>query len=249
MSARDWPDDDQAAGWRLRTLTVAVLGLLLAAAGAAVFADLRTTTSAAPDASLAPVTGSSGLLPAADTDLAVRVGVAEPVEPLLTAPSVEWELVSGVAVPVSRSAGPRDVDGPVHGGFARSQTGGLVAAMQLSTRYALTPQDGWREVVERQVLPGVGRDVYTRRRALVVLDDPPGSYGQFAGFRVVTFTRDVMVVQLVSRFSPAGRLQVVAVTVKWVQGDWRLELQPDGAVSATVQPVADLDGFVLWGGA
>ena len=162
---------------------------------------------------------------------------------------VTWQLLSGVALPYNDTAGPRVVDGPVYGGFERSQTGALLAAVQISTRYALTPGKGWREVVERQVLPGVGREVYTRLRTGVLLDDPPGTYGQFAGFRVVAFTPDVTVVQLVSRFALTGALQVSTATVKWARGDWRLELQPDGGVSPSLQLIEDLDGFVVWGGA
>ena len=106
-----------------------------------------------------------------------------------------WQLFSGVALPYSSTAGPRSVDGPVYAGYERSQTGALIAAAQLGTRYLLTPGDGWREVAERQVLPGVGREVFLAARAEVDdLDVPPGTYGQLAGFRVVAFTPDVAVI-------------------------------------------------------
>ena len=77
--------------------------------------------------------------------------------------------------------------------------------------------------------------------------DPPGTYGQTAGFRFVAFTPDVASIQLVTRFPTSGSLQIVTVTVKWVDGDWRLELQPDGGSSPTAQRISDLDGFVVWG--
>ena len=48
---------------------------------------------------------------------------------------------------------------------------------------------------------------------------------------------------------PRASGQVTTTTVKWVHGDWRLELQPDGGPSPTAQTVPDLDGFVVWGGA
>ena len=145
------------------------------------------------------------------------------------------------------SAPPLEVDGPVYSGYERSQIGALIAAVQLGTRYLLTPGDLWREVLQRQALAGVGRDVFARNRATVDADDPPGTYGQPAGFRFVAFTPDVASIQLVSRFPTSGNLQVVTVTVKWARGDWRLELQPDGGSSPTAQAVRDLDGFVVWG--
>ena len=51
------------------------------------------------------------------------------------------------------------------------------------------------------------------------LDVPPGTYGQFAGFRVVAFTPDVAVIAFVSRFALTGRLQTTTTTVKWADGD------------------------------
>lgn len=251
---RTWPDRkhlDEPTGWRPGTVAAAGMALLLLAASAVALgggngdSDRAASPGAPGQPAVSAPTGSSPPGKPADDS-----GAEEPgVEPLLTAPDVTWQLLSGVALPYSSTAGPFRVDGPVYGGFERSQTGGLLAAVQISTRYALTPGHGWREVVERQVLPGVGREVYTRLRAGVVLDDPPGSYGQLAGFRVVAFTPDVTVVQLVSRFALTGALQASTATVKWARGDWRLELQPDGGVSPSLQVVPDLDGFVVWGGA
>jgi hypothetical protein len=168
-------------------------------------------------------------------------------EPLLVAPQVDWQLFAGVALPYSATAGPLQVDGPVYSGYQRSQTGALIAAVQIANRYLFTPGEQWRQVVERQVLPGVGRQVFVRNRAGAVADDPPGTYGQAAGFRFVAFTPDVASIQLVSRFPTTGNLQLVTVTVRWVDGDWRLQLQPDGGTSPTAQAVPDLDGFVVWG--
>ena len=85
------------------------------------------------------------------------------------------------------------------------------------------------------------------RAAMDDTPDPPGTYGQTAGFRFVAFTPDVASIQLVTRFPTSGNLQIVTVTVKWVDGDWRLELQPDGGSSPTAQRSSDLDGFVVWG--
>ena len=205
----------------------------------------RPSSPSRPAAATTPSTGLvSGVQPAG-------AAYASPViEPLLTAPPVTWELFSGVALPYSPTAGPHTVDGPVYAGYQRSQVGALIAAAQLGTRSLLTPGQGWREVSGRQLLPGPGRAVFLAARATVdELTVPPGTYGQFAGFRVVTFTPDVAVLQLVSRFALTGRLQLTTTTVRWVGGDWRLELQPDGGSSPTAQAVPNLDGFVVWGGA
>jgi hypothetical protein len=234
-------------------VTVAALTLLLLAATTVTLLGedrspaptARATRPTAPAVS----TGRGG-----DSDVASDVGLAEAaaqveaVEPLLIAPEdVSWQLFMGVALPSSPTAGPTVLDGPVHAGFARTQQGALLAAVQLGTRYLLTPGEGWREVLDRQVLPGAGRDAFAVNRAGVDPQAPPGTYGQIAGFRVVTFTPDVAVVQLVSRFPTSGVLQVTTTTVRWVGGDWRLQLQPDGGTSPTAQVAPSLDDFVVWG--
>jgi hypothetical protein len=227
-------------------VTVAALTLLLLAATA--------VTLLGDDRSPAPTAPAAGTGRGGDSDVASDVGLAEAaaqvdvVEPLLIAPEdVSWQLFMGVGLPYSPTAGPAAVDGPVYSGFQRSQAGALLAAVHLGTRYLLTPGEGWREVLDRQVLPGAGRDAFAVNRAGVDPQAPPGTYGQIAGFRVVTFTPDVAVVQLVSRFPTSGVLQVTTTTVRWVGGDWRLQLQPDGGTSPTAQAVPSLDGFVVWG--
>ena len=234
-------------GSRLATFLaggVAVLLLLGAGAWTLRAGSGAAMTSPAPKASSIPALAPIHPTPGA----AASPGVGGS-DPLLRAPQVNWQLFSGVALPYSPTAGPLKHDGPVFSGFERSQAGALIAAAQLATRYLLTPGSGWRDVVARQVLPGTGRDAYLRVRAQVEVNDPPGTYGQLAGFRIVAYTGDVAVIQQVSRFSYTGRLQVTTATVEWVGGDWRLELQPDGGSSPTAQAVPNLDGFVMWGGA
>ena len=248
MDTWDGQGWDEPGGRRrpgtLAAVAVAVLVLVAAGAAAMLGGDSRpSTASGHPPAPVPAAAVDSTAPPAPDS--------AAGPEPLLTAPEVSWELVNGVAVPVSATAGPTIAAGPVRRGFERSQAGGLLAAAQISIRSTLTPGQGWRAVVEEQVLPGTGRDVFTRLRARVEADDPAGTYGQLAGFRIVAFTPDVTVVQLVTRYGAgaARQLQVLALTVKWIDGDWRLQLQPDGGASPTAQLVPDLDGFVVWGGA
>ena len=229
---------------------VAVL-LLLGAGSVALFGGGRATVAVpSPLATPAgPTTPSAAPISGAEPPH----GLAQPTAvtgPLLTGPPVTWQLFSGVALPSSPTYGPHTVDGPVYAGYQRSQAGALVAAAQLGARYLLTPGARWRDVARRQLLPGPGRTVFLTARAGVdELTVPPGTYGQLAGFRVVTFTPDIAVLQLVSRFALTGRLQLTTATLKWVGGDWRLELQPDGGSSPTAQQVPDLDGFVVWGGA
>jgi hypothetical protein len=251
--------DPEPQGWRDRDLqdarerrpatavAAAVAVVLLVGAGSvAVFGGLPTSirAPARPGTSAAPVASAAAPDPTGAPTAWLEL------EPLLTAPPVTWQLFSGVALPSSSTAGPRLIDGPVNAGYQRSQTGALIAAAQIGTRYLLTPGQGWREVTRRQLLPNAGRDVFvTARAGMDELTMPPGTYGQLAGFRVLAYTPDVAVFTLVSRFATTGMLQATVTTVKWVGGDWRLVLQPDGGTSPTAQRLTSLDGYVVWGGA
>lgn len=242
-----WPVGGAPAG---RGTAVAVAGVALLLVGGTTVALLgaedRSDSPGAPWAT--PVQPDA----ACSTDAPLAAAASGPaeavVEPLLVAPEgVRWQLFMGVALPYSSTFGPTVVDGPVYGGFGRSQSGALLAAVQVGTRYLLTPGEGWRDVLDRQVLPGTGRNAFARNRGGIDPQAPPGTYGQIAGFRIVTFTSEVAVVQLVSRFPTSGVLQVSTTTVRWVESDWRLQLQPDGGTSPTAQAVPTLDGFVVWG--
>ncbi len=163
-------------------------------------------------------------------------------------PGVSWTLFQGVALPSSSSAGPTRITGPVYAGYARTPVGALLAAAQIGDRYLISPIDDWRQVVQQQVVAGLGRDVYVQDRAKMTdISAPPGTYGQYAGFRFVTYAPVTAVIQYVTRFSN-GNLQVVTDTVHWVDGDWKLQLQPDGSTSPTAQSVNGLTGFVPWSG-
>jgi hypothetical protein len=246
--------DPDPAGPRAGTVAAGAVAVVILVGAGAVALFGAGTPSSAPAATLTGPVAPATAPPAPGVDRApspapapMSAGAADDEPPLLVAPQVDWQLFGGVALPYSATAGPLQVDGPVYSGYERSQTGALIAAVQIANRYLFTPGELWRQVVERQVLPGVGRQVFIRNRAGAVADDPPGTYGQAAGFRFVAFTPDVASIQLVSRFPTTGNLQLVTVTVRWVDGDWRLQLQPDGGTSPTAQAVPDLDGFVVWG--
>lgn len=161
---------------------------------------------------------------------------------------VSWSFFQGYALPSSKTAGPLRVNGPVHAGYAQSPEGALLAAVQIDARRLLTEGNSWRRVVEEQTVPSAGQDAFVEARATV--DDVPvvpGEASQIAGFRFVTYSPDVAVIQFASR-GQNGVLEVATNTVRWQDGDWKLEFQPDGGTSTPLQPAPDLAGFTIWGG-
>jgi len=231
---------------RARTIVAAVIVALIALAAVAVIWATRGSDSApvaAPSPS-APVSAS----PSAASSASPTAAVPQQAVPTIPPEGVRWSLFQGVALPSSRTAGPARTSGPVYAGYAHTPTGALLAAAQISYRYLISPGNDWRQVVDQQVVPGPGRDVYAQKRAKVDSTSvTPGTYGQLAGFRVVTYSPDTAVIQYVTRFAD-GSMQVVTDTVHWLNGDWKLQLQPDGSETPTAQTVGSLAGFVPWSG-
>lgn len=161
---------------------------------------------------------------------------------------VQWQLYQREALPYSASAGPRTIDGAVARSYAHTPTGALIAAVQIGARTLLSGGDSWRQVAEKQVMPGPGRDRFIQLRSQVTVDGPPDPrLGQIAGFRFVTYTPETAVIQFATKFSD-GHMQVTTGTVQWSDGDWKQLLQPDGSASPTVQEIPDLTGMVSWSG-
>jgi hypothetical protein len=169
--------------------------------------------------------------------------------PLTTAPEgVTWELFEGVALPVSRTAGPTRIDGPVHAGLSRTPTGALLADAQINYRSLVDPDvANLQRVAEAQLAKGPGKTAYLNLIGqLDSRNDPPaGGYAQIVGFRFITYTPDLAVISLATRDS-SGRIQVTTDTLRWVDGDWKLELPPTGLQQPQV--VQDLTGYVPWSG-
>ena len=183
---------------------------------------------------VAPPAGSSPT----DRDLSI---------PLTTPAGLTWSLWHGEWEPYSRTAGPSHVDGPVASGYARTPLGALIAAQQIATRHLISPNGGWRAVTLAQVLPSTGRDRFLAARAAVSDDPPVEGLAQPVAFRYVSWTRDQAVLQAVVRVPGQDGFQVTTSTVFWVDGDWRLQLQPDGGESPLATQVPTPTGFVLWG--
>jgi len=201
-------------------------------------------TPPSPTPAVSQGTGSSPVVPVpaggrpTDRDLSI---------PLTTPAGLTWSLWHGAWLPYSRTAGPSHVDGPVASGYARTPLGALVAAQQIAARHLISPNGGWRTVTLAQVLPGTGRDRFLAARAAVSDDPPAEGLAQLVAFRYVSWTRDQAVLQAVVRVPGRDGFQVTTSTVFWVDGDWRLQLQPDGGESPLATQVPTPTGFVLWG--
>ena len=236
LSARVW----------LGVLVVAALVVALVVRSA--LASHRHPSSAPATVAPSPTTARTPVM-SAPSDPAGSVTAAVPTA---TPSDVSWSLFDGIALPSSPSAGPTQVSGAVHAGFAHTPEGALVADAQIAVRYLATPGTGWRDVLAEQIVPGPGISAYSKERAEAGLGDATdvdtAGVGQIVGFRFVTYTPSVAVIQIVVRFPSSGQYQVATNTVDWLDSDWKLQLLPDGSSASTVQQVNDLAGFVPWSG-
>jgi hypothetical protein len=206
-----------------------------------------------------PSTASTATTGSADTDStpSTTTGQTKPTScnlpdsdqsiPEVTPQGITWNLYQTVALPSSSTAGPEIVDGDIARCYAHTPLGALLAASQIPYRYLIAPN--WRAVDLEQVMPGVGRDKFMAERAAADTNggNQPGDYNQLAGFKFVTYSPAVAVIEMASK-SDSGAMQAGAVTVDWSSGDWKLQLQPDGSSSPQELPITSLVGFSIWSG-
>ncbi len=250
------PSDDQP-GPPSRRKAAVVAGVLLAVAAGLVVVDVTAgghgRQAARPGAAVpAPAPPPGAAVPSGPSQPKAAGPVQPPADhdltvPVVTPAGLTWSLWAGEWVPSSAAAGPTHLAGPIAAGYARTPLGSLIAAQQIGTRSLASPAGGWRTVTLAQVLPGVGRSRYLLARAGTTDEAPPGGFAQPTAFRFVSWTRDTAVVQLVARVPNRDGFQVVTLTLLWRNGDWRLQMQPDGGLSPTAIVVPSPSGFVLWG--
>ncbi len=198
-------------------------------------------SAVAPTASPAP----SGASSPSSSDARCNIPPGSQEVPTSAPTGVTWQLYQTIALPFSAQAGPTVVSGGVARCYAHTPTGALLAAVQIYVRLGVAPD--WLPVLDQQVMPGTGREVFAADRPDEDVTVQPGEYGQVAGFQFVTYSSAGAVVQLVVQM-PDGSLQMAAVTVTWFGGDWRLQLLPDGQATAIVQQLSSLAGFIPWEG-
>lgn len=237
-----------AAPRRIRPLviTAAALALLvLASLAVARSGDTRPKDEhASPDRQLITV------LPSADDQAAepqqVEVGVAWPTD-------LTWVAVAGLDLPVSATAGPRDLAGGRAQQFAQTPSGAVLAALHLLVR--TSPQVGprvWGPTLREQVVgpdvaayvDAVNQDYAAGREQLQVPHGDPLApiYASIAGVRIDAYSPQAASLRLLIE-APDGDGGVAraatVVQVSWSGSDWHLIAPPQGdwsTVRALVGP-------------
>jgi hypothetical protein len=235
----------QQRGWILSA------GFLLALVVLGGFALMTRGGNGTPNASAspAPSTSSSDSGGGGGQDArpdGCRTDDSDQAKPTAPPKDFSWKADGTGLVPVSKTAGPLKFDGPVWYCYAHTPMGAVLAAQAITDHFSYPD---WRKVVDRQVVPGAGRDALIASRSKQ--EDKPTSgqpdAGGYAGFTVLSYSRQQATVMILVRGPNTGNYGATSMTVRWQDGDWKLAPDPDGTVYSGTSQVSGTDGFVTWG--
>ncbi|MEU7486831.1 hypothetical protein [Streptomyces sp. NPDC042319] len=165
-------------------------------------------------------------------------------KPTKSPADMRWKSYGTLPVPVSATYGPTKFDGNVWSCYSHTPTGAAMAAHAITDKLSYA---GWRDVVEKQFVPGTTRDKLEADRAK--RKDHPrngtAESGDFYGFTVMTYSKQQATVQMLMKID--GQYASTSVSMKWLDGDWKVEVQPDGSPYSGFAQTSGPEGFVVWG--
>ncbi len=245
-----------------------------AAAPAATAAAEPATSNAAPPAprTATPATGSATPVgpPAAPTGPQVAPAPPRPSSSCglpaggqqipTAAPAGSWQIVAGIAVPISPVFGPARLVGGIGTCYAHSPTGALFAMMDtLALTQAPSDQISATAVVTQR---GSHTGQYTQALAAAKTQDSGGGVGSrmpsdasttpkvtLLGFRFVDYTPDrttIAVAVGVGDPARSGSYQPAMLTavLAWEGGDWKFVYSDQ--TGATAAPIISTEQYTAW---
>jgi hypothetical protein len=173
---------------------------------------------------------------------------------------LHWTDFHGIRLPESAEGGPRHMRGGLAWGFADTQEGALLAAVNIAVRTAAQwGSDIYQPTIRHQVTgpdaaPLLKADAsgYAALRATahVRAGQPAGrGYAVEAGFRFVTYTRADATVDIVTEGPGSSGTTVRTATrveVLWLRGDWRVVAPPGGDWANSATAISSLTGYTTF---
>lgn len=164
--------------------------------------------------------------------------------------SVVWKFEGGMLVPTKGTIGPGGRDGNgVVACYAHSPIGAVFAAM--NTLAQVRDESVAAEVLEKRMAAGPGRTKALAEARANRQNPTPGRAQadvQFVGFKIVDYTPARTVISLAVQ-TDVEHIGGMAVTLRWVDGDWKIALRSDGSISGDPDVLSALDGYVRFRGA
>ncbi|KRE76587.1 hypothetical protein [Arthrobacter sp. Soil763] len=166
-----------------------------------------------------------------------------------TAPTSKWELVGKMAVPTEpKTFGPgkTDPDG-FRSCFAHSPTGALYAAMNVAALGSSGAPELEKKLADKLLVPGVGRDAAIRETNAGTGSSGNSTTIQVQGFLMKSYTPSEANLDLAFK-TDTGALGHTTISMRWMEGDWKVKPADDGVTFSNVSQLKDLSGFILWSG-
>lgn len=175
--------------------------------------------------------------------------VSRPAAPGQAAPSIAWSVVGEQPVPSSRDHGPHQSVNGLASGFSHDELGAALAAMHISSRLVASVPAAVAQTTARQQCFGDVAAYLERldRSRTAGVSSRPGSVAGELYYRVVDGdpTGSLVRISLAAVTGEArteGGYAELTRTLRWVDGDWHMELPPP---ARTV--VASLSGYTPLG--
>lgn len=166
-----------------------------------------------------------------------------------TAPTSNWELVDRMATPADPETfgpGMRDESG-FRSCFSNSPTGALYAAMNVVALGSTGSPDLMTQLSEKLLVPGAGRDAAIKDSSSAVESAEGSSTIQVRGFIIKSYTPAEADIDLAFETSK-GLLARISMSLRWMDGDWKVKPADDGSPYSAMSQLSDLSGFLLWSG-
>jgi hypothetical protein len=198
-------------------------------------AESSSTSTRSPSASAAAGASVCGLPASSETALGA-------------APETKWELVGRTAAPTEpKSIGPgTTAPNGFRSCFAQSPTGALYAAANMVALGGLSDTGIQKELIEKLVVPGPGRDAALKDIRIPSSSD--SSSIQIRGFVIKAYSPTAAHVDLAFA-TPTGEYGHGVLPLKWTNGDWKVEISDSGELLNDVAQISDLSKFIPWSGA
>ncbi|GAC1528636.1 MAG: hypothetical protein NVS2B16_36270 [Chloroflexota bacterium] len=231
-------------------IIAAALVVALIAATIVIFLLPKGRGNAQPGPTASPDTTSTAPTKAADATGESICGLPSSTDTALgTAPKSKWELVGKMAIPTDpKTSGPglTDSDG-FRSCFAHSPTGALYSAMNVGALGSAGSPPLEVKLADKLLVPGKGRDAAMKEAASSTASSGSATTIQVRGFSLKSYTASEANVDLAFETN-SGVLVHTILSMRWMDGDWKVKPADDGVTFSSVAQLSDLSGFILWSG-
>lgn len=162
-----------------------------------------------------------------------------------TGPESDWELVGTMAVPEAPdTAGPGEIDDSgFRTCFAHSPTGALYAAANLLGQGSIGDEETQRKLLEQLTVESAGQ-----QSALENISEAGSApSAQISGFQLLSYSDSAATIDIAFTLQ-SGAVGHVSLPLRWVDGDWKIEVADNGQFLNDPVQLNDLSDYIPWSG-